>query len=39
MTVLRGITDDGVPGRGRPVRIIVIARVYDAAERSEPAVA
>ncbi|MFI0743063.1 hypothetical protein ACH4PU_34070 [Streptomyces sp. NPDC021100] len=28
-TVLRAITETGVPGRGRRVRIIVIAKVYE----------
>ncbi|WP_172387821.1 hypothetical protein [Streptomyces sp. MNP-20] len=28
-TVLRGVTEDGVPGRGRRVRIILIAKFYE----------
>lgn len=28
-TVLRAVTEDGVPGRGRRVRIILIAKFYE----------
>ncbi|WP_282792926.1 hypothetical protein [Streptomyces sp. CC224B] len=31
-TVLRGVTEDGVPGRGRRVRIILIAKFYEPAQ-------
>ncbi|MFE7664723.1 hypothetical protein [Streptomyces celluloflavus] len=39
LTVLRAITDDGIPGRGRRVRVVIVARIYDRTTAVEPATA